>query len=211
MFWQFVGVLLLVGFVGAYFWWTVAAAAVVGLVYYGRRWWRAECQHAAEREAEHAAIVARADQQHVWLTPSGQAINARHNWIVTIGLCAGIPLEDGADTWRHGAVFLLRDNPRMDAEVTLDGWTTTVAKAMKAVITRGPSSATGYGDTHSEALRAACCPSLQMTTTPRRFVIEDCDDHDRSRGWCAPSMCTSSVWSNRWVRDGRRQERKRPQ
>ena len=44
MFWQFVGVLLLVGFVGAYFWWTVAAAAVVGLVYYGRRWWRAECQ-----------------------------------------------------------------------------------------------------------------------------------------------------------------------
>ena len=44
----------------------------------------------------------------------------------------------------------------------------------------------------------SCCPSLQMTTTPRRFVIEDCDDHDRSRGWCAPSMCTSSVWSNRW-------------
>ena len=57
------------------------------------------------------------------MTPSGQAVNARHNWIVTIGLCAGIPLEDAADTWRHGAVFLLRDNPRMDAEVTLDGWT----------------------------------------------------------------------------------------
>jgi hypothetical protein len=74
---------------------------------------------------------------------------------VTIGLCAGIPLEDAADTWRHGAVFLLRDNPRMDAEVTLDGWTTTVAKDIKAVITRGPSSATGYGGTHSEALRAA--------------------------------------------------------
>ena len=32
IFWQFVGVLLLIGFVGAYFWWIVAALAVVALL-----------------------------------------------------------------------------------------------------------------------------------------------------------------------------------
>jgi hypothetical protein len=67
IFWQFVGNLLLVGFVGAYFWWIVAAAAVVGLVYYTPRVWRAYCVRVAEREAEHAAIVTRADQQHAWV------------------------------------------------------------------------------------------------------------------------------------------------
>ncbi len=74
---------------------------------------------------------------------------------MTIGLYGGIPLQDAADTWRHGAVFLLRDKPLMNAEVTLDGWITAVAKDIKAVITRGPSSSTSYDDTHSEALRAA--------------------------------------------------------
>ena len=49
-----------------------------------------------------------------------------------------------------------------------------------------------------------CCPSLRMTTTARRFVIEDRDDYDRSRVWCAPSMCTSSVLSNRWCTTNRR-------
>ena len=88
-------------------------------------------------------------------TPTAQAVNGRQNCNATIGQYAEIPLQDTADTWRHGAVFLLRNKPPMDAEVTLDGWITTVAKDMKAVITRGPSSATGYDDTHSEALRAA--------------------------------------------------------
>ena len=36
---QFVGVLLLVGFVGAYFWWIFAALAAVARVYFARRWW----------------------------------------------------------------------------------------------------------------------------------------------------------------------------
>jgi hypothetical protein len=60
---QFVGGLLVVGFVGAYFWWIVAALAVVALVYFARRWWLADCQ----RVAEHAAIAVRADQQHAWV------------------------------------------------------------------------------------------------------------------------------------------------
>ena len=64
---QFVGVLLLVGFVGAYFWWIVAALAAVALVYFARRWWLAHRRRVAEREAEHAAIAARADQQHAWV------------------------------------------------------------------------------------------------------------------------------------------------
>ena len=64
---QFVGVVLLVGFVGAYFWWIVAALAAVALVYFARRWWLAHRRRVAEREAEHAAIAARADQQHAWV------------------------------------------------------------------------------------------------------------------------------------------------
>lgn len=63
---QFGGVLLLIGFVGAYFWWIVTAVAAAGLVYYSHRWWRAECERAAELAAEYAAIAARADQQHAW-------------------------------------------------------------------------------------------------------------------------------------------------
>ena len=66
-FWHFIGILLLVGFVGAYFWSIVAAAVVVGLAYHSSRWWCSECQRGAELDAERAEIVARADQQHVWL------------------------------------------------------------------------------------------------------------------------------------------------
>ena len=40
---KLIAALMLVGFMGAYFWWIVAAFAAVGLVYYGRRWWRSEC------------------------------------------------------------------------------------------------------------------------------------------------------------------------
>ena len=75
---------------------------------------------------------------------------------MTIGLCAGIPLQDPAGTSRHGAVFLLRNKSVADAEITLfDGWTTTVAAGTNAVVTRGPSSSTSFYETHTEALRAA--------------------------------------------------------
>ena len=50
-----------------------------------------------------------------------------------------------------------------------------------------------------------------MTTTPRRFVIEACDDHDRTRA----VVCTINVHIvgrvESVVRDGRQQGRKPPQ
>lgn len=53
-------------------------------------------------------------------------------------------------------MFLLRNAPRMNAEVTLDdGWTATVLEGMKAVIVRGPAVLTSCDQTHSAALRAA--------------------------------------------------------
>ena len=36
-------------------------------MYFARRWWLAHRQRVAEREAEHAAIAARADQEHAWV------------------------------------------------------------------------------------------------------------------------------------------------
>jgi hypothetical protein len=36
-------------------------------VYFARRWWLAHRQRVAEREAEHAAIAARADQEQAWV------------------------------------------------------------------------------------------------------------------------------------------------
>jgi hypothetical protein len=64
---QFVAVLLLVGFVGAYFWWIVAAAAVAGLAWLAVRAYpvaRAAFETDARRRAEQAiALTRRADQQ----------------------------------------------------------------------------------------------------------------------------------------------------
>ena len=36
-------------------------------MYFARRWWLAHRQRVAEREAEHAAIAARADQEQAWV------------------------------------------------------------------------------------------------------------------------------------------------
>ena len=72
---------------------------------------------------------------------------------MTVGEYAGVPLQDPGDTWRHGAVFLLRKPALRDGVVSLDGWTTSVVG--KAAITCGPSSATKFGDTFSAALAAA--------------------------------------------------------
>jgi hypothetical protein len=65
---QFVAVLLLVGFVGAYFWWIVAAAAVAGPAWLAVRAYpvaRGEFEADARRRAVQAfALIRRADQQH---------------------------------------------------------------------------------------------------------------------------------------------------
>jgi hypothetical protein len=63
---QFIGVLLLIGFVGAYFWWIAAIAAVAALVWMARRAFR-EIEAGEVAEARRLAAVAnRADQQHRW-------------------------------------------------------------------------------------------------------------------------------------------------
>ena len=64
---QFIGVLLLVGFVGAYFWWIVTAVTVAGLAWLAVRGYRAAQAEAARDARRRAALVARADQQHAWM------------------------------------------------------------------------------------------------------------------------------------------------
>ena len=61
---QFIGVLLLVGFIGAYFWWIVAILAVVAFAWMAQRAFR-EMEAAEARRR--AAMAARADQQHAWV------------------------------------------------------------------------------------------------------------------------------------------------
>jgi hypothetical protein len=70
---QFVGVLLLIGFIGAYFWWIAAIAAVAALVWIARQAFRSieaiEAEDALRAQAEarrRAAVARRADQQHQW-------------------------------------------------------------------------------------------------------------------------------------------------
>jgi hypothetical protein len=61
------GLLLIVGTIIRYWWWLVAAAALVGALWYGRVLYVAWEIHAAARARYHAAICARADQQHAWV------------------------------------------------------------------------------------------------------------------------------------------------
>jgi hypothetical protein len=74
---QFVGILLLVGFVGAYFWPIVAVLAISAAAWGLWRVWPRWCAQmdardvervaAAEaRAARRSAIARRADQQHAW-------------------------------------------------------------------------------------------------------------------------------------------------
>ena len=63
IFWQFIGILSLIGFVGAHFWWIVAAvAAVVAAVSLTRCTIRTAPAQAAELAAHNAELLERADQ-----------------------------------------------------------------------------------------------------------------------------------------------------
>jgi hypothetical protein len=64
---QFIGVLLLVGFVGAYFWWIAAIAAVVAFAWMAQRAFREIETAEAAAARRRAAMAARADQQHAWV------------------------------------------------------------------------------------------------------------------------------------------------
>ena len=61
-----IGILLLIGFVGAYFWWVVGIAAVVAFVWGAQKAWAEISAEEAADAKRKAAIVRRADQQHAW-------------------------------------------------------------------------------------------------------------------------------------------------
>ena len=70
---QLVTLLLLVGYVVAYFKW-IAAAVVAYLAYrWGRVAWIHRCAAADAWEREQRAIAKRADQQHQWVWPATHA------------------------------------------------------------------------------------------------------------------------------------------
>ncbi len=95
---------------------------------------------------------------------------------VPVGEYAGVPLQDSHDTWRNGAVFLLRKRARASATVSLDGWVTSVTGGQKAVVTCGPSSATDFDITFTEALNAANRGLDYLSVTGQA----DCVIHDAS-------------------------------
>ena len=74
---------------------------------------------------------------------------------MTVGEYAETPLQDPGDTWRHGAVFLLRTAPPFTESVSVNGWTTTVVGGGRAVITRGPLKAKKFDATFDTALEMA--------------------------------------------------------
>lgn len=63
---QLLGILLVIGIIGAYFWWIVAIAAVAAAAWFGARAVKASQDRAREQAAVHAAIATRADEQHGW-------------------------------------------------------------------------------------------------------------------------------------------------
>jgi hypothetical protein len=74
---------------------------------------------------------------------------------MTVGEYAETPLQDPGDTWRHGAVFLLRKASPFTESVSVNGWTTTVVGGVRAVITRGPLKARKFDATFDTALEMA--------------------------------------------------------
>ncbi|BBX86933.1 hypothetical protein [Mycolicibacterium aubagnense] len=74
---------------------------------------------------------------------------------MTVGEYAGVALQDDADTWRAGGVFLLRHPAARNAVVKLNGWTSSVVAGSKAVVTTGPSTAVNHTGAFLAALLAA--------------------------------------------------------
>ena len=60
---RFIGFLLLVGFIAAYWWQLLAAVAVITVLYYIPQAWQTHRARTAAIKAEHAAIAA----QHAWV------------------------------------------------------------------------------------------------------------------------------------------------
>lgn len=95
---------------------------------------------------------------------------------MTVGEYAGVALQDTGDTWRHGAIFLLRKAPSVTESVSLDGWTTTVVAGVRALITRGPSKAKSFDGTFETALKMANTALDLMSVQG----LADCAIHEAS-------------------------------
>jgi hypothetical protein len=64
---RFIGFLLLVGFIGAYFGWIILAAAAVLAVYGVMHVVAAAVVAIEDERARQRALVSRCDQQHAWV------------------------------------------------------------------------------------------------------------------------------------------------
>ena len=64
---QLIGTLLLVGFVLKYWWLIALTLAAVAAWKHGPGWWAGRQATVAAEQRRHAAIAARADQQHQWV------------------------------------------------------------------------------------------------------------------------------------------------
>ena len=93
-----------------------------------------------------------------------------------------MPLQDPADTWRTGAVFLLRKPPVRTDSVSLNGWVTSVVRGAKMVVTHGPSTAIDYVGTLADALTAAN-RGLDYLAVQARADCAIRDAHDQSLIW----------------------------
>lgn len=90
---------------------------------------------------------------------------------MAIGEHAGVPLQDDADTWRTGGVFLLRHPAATDAVVSLNGWVTSVRHGSRAVVTVGPSTATDHPGVILDAMVAANQGLDYMSATGRTHSV----------------------------------------
>jgi hypothetical protein len=117
---------------------------------------------------------------------------------MTVGEYAGVPLQDSGDTWRNGAVFLLRKAARKTASVSLDGWVTSVVRGATVVITCGPSAASGWDETFAAALIAANGGLDYMSVTG----VADCairDARDDCLVWWPDPVGHGTVMRSRMI------------
>jgi len=98
---------------------------------------------------------------------------------MSVGEYAGVPLQEAGDTWRNGAVFLLRKPASADAVVLLDDWVTTVVGGAKAVITCGPSTVTTAAESLAASLEAANKGLDYMSATGQTnsAIVDVADDN----------------------------------
>lgn len=120
--------------------------------------------------------------RHLVRTITPRCPSGPHTRKVTVGEYAGVPLEDQGDTWRNGGVFLLRKRARESCTVSMGGWATTVIAGQKVVITRGPSTATDFPATFTDALNAAN-RGLDYLSVTRQADCAIRDAHDDCLVW----------------------------